>query len=553
MKTIGSLLLTFSFAAGAFAAPVAINSTDFGIKADGVSDDGPIIRAMLEEATKVEGPVELIFPQNKVIAVTSGTDRYVFNLERRKDLTINGRGSEFRLDPHLRFMDAFLCERLVFRDLKVDYLTQPTAPGTIVAIDPAGLTIDVQLDWTDYASKMGGATREDGEQAFFGMVLMNALYGMTKVSHFFVFGAEDLGNGLVRIKSDEKHMCGLEQKIQLGKTWIGLPVPRVAHRHGPGALFRINGCTDVVGEKVEVWSAPWFAFQLFRNAGKLTMDTVNVRPRPGSNKVLSSCRDAFHAKGNRAEMLFDGCILTGLGDDAFNLATHCSRVQTIHSPKELEIRQHFPIQYIPMRAGDTLVVMDPESTEIVGESKIESIREIPANENPASIQTRFIGTAPTLRLKLTHSLPTVEEGMIDWARETANPDSIVRNCTIRRFCRFQTNTRVIGCDVEALMWFYGATVEGPGPEYASVERSVVKSASLGTELSDAVSMTGWQESRKVSPSGAVPRNMLLKQAHVVDNEVWGKVKITMALEAEVRKNTFPSPEGKMLEVSTLTN
>ena len=56
-----SCLFVLGFIFDALAAPVVINAADFGIKADGVSDDGPAIRAMLAEAEKVEGAVELRF------------------------------------------------------------------------------------------------------------------------------------------------------------------------------------------------------------------------------------------------------------------------------------------------------------------------------------------------------------------------------------------------------------------------------------------------------------------------------------------------------------
>lgn len=550
MRRLFSCLFVLGFIFDALAAPVVINAADFGIKADGVSDDGPAIRAMLAEAERVEGAVELRFPENQVIAVKSGTDRYVFNLDRHKDLVIDGRGSEFRLDPKLRFLDAFRCERLNFRNLKVDYLTQPTAPGTIVAIDPEALTIDVKLDWPDYAAKLGGPTKEDGEQAFFGMILLDALYDMTRVRHFFVYGVRDLGKGRVRVKSDHEHIAGLKAKLKLGETRIGLPVPGVAHRHGPGALIRINACVGVTGERVEVWSAPWFAFQLFRNSGKIVMKDVHVRPRPGSGKVLSACRDAFHAKGNRAEMLFEGCVLTGLGDDAFNLATHCSRVRKVISPTEIEILQHFPIQYIPMRAGDTLVVMNPTNNEVVGESRIESIVERPASREPATLETRFMGYAPTLRIRLDAPLFDVQEGMVAWDRETSNPKSTVRDCTIRRSCRFQTNTALMDCDVEAfLMWFYGAELEGPGPEFVSIENSVVKSASLGNSLDYAILISGWEQARLPASYQPDPKTVLLKKVQISKNDIWGKVLVGKALEVEMDGNRYPSPEGKRVSIS----
>jgi hypothetical protein len=525
-----------------------LNASDFEIHADGTTDDGPVIRKMLARAATIDDEVVLAFPRNKVIAVNSGTDRYAFKIHGQKDLIIDGGGSEFRLDPHLRFLDAFNCERLEFRDLKIDYQIQPTAPGTIIAVDAANHIIDVRLDWPQYAPMLGGPTQQDGEQAFFGMILMDALYGMTKVSHFYVNGAEALGGGRVRIASREKDVRGLEEKITLGKTRICLPVPGVAHRYGPGALIRIDHCKDVTGLRTEVWSAPWFAFQIFRNSGTVTMQEVHVRPRPGGSKVLSACRDAFHAKGNWAKLIFDGCILTGLGDDAFNLSTHASRVRKVVSPTELEVSQHFPIQYMPMRVGDTLVVMDPGTNEVVGESRIAAIEEIHHGDHASTFENQFKGRAPTLRLTLSSVILGLQPGLVAWDREASNPDTIVRKCTIRRSCRFQTNVTLDSCDVETFLWFYGASVEGPGPESVTIENSILRSASVEKKLGMAVSISGWEGSKVPDHYPPQPATALLKQVRIAYNEVWGTLRIRKALAVEIIDNRYPSAEGEQVDV-----
>jgi hypothetical protein len=389
-----------------------LNAIDFGLIADGQSDDGPAIRALLEEAVSISGPVTIEFPANRVIIVKTGTERYVFNLNGVSNLTINGNGSEFRLDPYVRFMNLFDCERIIVENLNIDFTLQPTAPATVMSMDQQANTIDVSMDWPSYNELMGGPTEEDGEQAFFGMLLMEGTFDTRQVRHFYVFDTEVLDNGLLRVQSNERGMRYLSGgNLKPGETRIGLPVPGVAHRLGPGALCTINYSSKVLFRNVDVWSAPWFVFNIYRNHGLIRFDSVNVRPRPGSAKVLSSCRDAFHAKGNRGRLEFLNCILSGLGDDSFNIATHSSRIRRVHSEREVEIRQHFPIQYIPILEGDTLVVMNPENNEIIGRSRILSVTEqaVTSQSRPASnYDTQFAGNAPILQLKLEQALPGME-------------------------------------------------------------------------------------------------------------------------------------------------
>ena len=521
-----------------------LDALDFGIHADGVSDDGPAIRAMLEAAAGIDAPLTLRFPKDKVIAVKTATERYVFHLHRREQLTIDGNGSEFVLDPYLRFIDLFDCEQITVRNLQVDYSLQATAPGTVMALDEAAYTVDVQLDWPDYATRLGGPTKEDGEQAFFGMLLLDAPYDVKKVKHFYVFGSEDLGNGRVRIQSDAAHVKGLRKSLKLGETRIGLPVPGLAHRHGPGALCRIDFSGDILFQNVEVWTAPWFSFQLFRNRGDVTMQQVHVRPRPGSGKVLSSCRDAYHAKGNRGQLLFEDCVLSGLGDDAFNISTHCSRIRKINTPTDIEIRQQFPIQYIPFDVGDTLVVMDGANNEIIAERRILAIEEEAvktADRESASYDTQFSGNAPVVRLRLDAPIEGMQVGQVAFDRQSSNPSNIIRGCSMDRSSRFQANVELEKCRIEAFTWFYGDQIEGPGPETVSVRDCEVRAK---------MAFSGWGGSKV--PNDYKPRaeTVMLKSVTLEGNELWGPVTIQKALEVKLSGNRFPSKAGKQLKVQT---
>lgn len=521
-----------------------IDAVDFGLHADGVSDDGPAIRAMLEVAASVEAPIALRFPKDKVIAVKTGTERYVFHLHRREQLTIEGNGCEFVLDPYLCFIDLFDCEQIAVRNLQVDYSLQATAPGTVMALDEAAYTVDVQLDWPDYAARLGGPTDKDGEQAFFGMLLLDAPYEVKKVKHFYVFGSEDLGNGRVRIQSDAAHVKGLRKSLKLGETRIGLPVPGLAHRHGPGALCRIDYSGDILFQNVEIWTAPWFSFQLFRNRGDVTMQQVHVRPRPGSGKVLSSCRDAYHAKGNRGQLLFVDCILSGLGDDAFNISTHCSRIRKIHTSTDIEIRQQFPIQYIPFEVGDTLVVMNGANNEIVAERRILAIEETAvktADRESASYDTQFSGNAPVVRLRLDAPIEGMQVGQVAFDRQSSNPINIIRGCSMDRSSRFQANVELEKCRIEAFTWFYGDPIEGPGPETVSVRDCEVRAR---------MTFNGWGGSKVPSDYEPQVDSAMLKTVTLEGNELWGPVTIQKALEVKLSGNRFPSKAGKQLKLQT---
>jgi hypothetical protein len=527
-----------------------LSAWDFGIAADGKTDDGGAIQQMIARAKELGVPVELRFPEKRVICLTSGVDRYVFPLSDLDGLRINGQGSEFRLAPHLRFLRAERCSDLAITDLSVDFLQQPTTPGTITTVDPVAKTIDVELDHPSMAAKLGGPTDQDGEQAFFGMILLNAIHKTTKVYHFYVDSVTVLSPSVVRITNSRTNWKELKKHVKPGQTRIGLPVPGIAHRYGPGPLFAVDACRDVTVSYVEVWSAPWFTFRLARNEGVVSFRHVNVRPKPGSAKVLSSCRDAIHAKGNRAELLFEDCVLDGLGDDAFNISTHCSRIRAVESPTDIMVSQQFPLGHIPFRKGDAVVFMDPENNRKVAERIVMSVREIPSERE--SRKAPLQPWAPSSKLTLDRPIDKVaKKGLVVWSRESSNPKSVIRRCVIRRSCRLQTPVVMEECDVQSLLWFYGAEIEGPGPESVIIRNSRVKANGLPSNLAQAIVISGWQGSRRrTQPTNT---DAVLQRVRLIDNEIWGSIRISNSLEVELADNRITIPGKTPVEFHHCSN
>ena len=277
------------------------------------------------------------------------------------------------------------------------------------------------------------------------------------------------------------------------------------------------------------------------------MRKVHVRPRPGSDKVLSSCRDAFHAKGNRGQLLFVDCILSGLGDDAFNISTHSSRIRKINTPTDIEIRQQFPIQYIPFEVGDTLVVMDGANNEIVAERRILAIEETAvktADREAASYDTQFTGNAPIVRLRLDAPIEGMQVGQVAFNRQSSNPINIIRGCSMDRSSRFQANVELEKCRIEAFTWFYGDPIEGPGPEMVSVRDCEVRAR---------MTFNGWGGSKVLADYEPQTDSAMLKAVTLDGNELWGPVTIQKALEVKLSGNRFPSKDGKQLKVQSSAN
>jgi thiol-disulfide isomerase/thioredoxin len=354
-----------------------LDAADFGTVGDGIHDDGPAVLKMIDAAKQSGQPATLRFARGKNYHLKTGRERYAFPVEGVSNLTIDGGGSLFTVDSGIRFMRAVGSKHLVVSDLQVDYSPLPFADGVIVAKDAAAGSIDVMVDESFALPPGGGPTKQDGEQAFFAVLWHPGAYSEAGDPYFtrhHFFLREIAGAGpdrIVRLISSDEKIANLIHSIRLNEWQCSIPVRGIAHCFGPGPNILIEKCTDVAFTRVDVWSAPWFAFTVIDNDGSLVFKNVNIRPKPGTRRMTSSWRDGFHIKNNTASLLWDGCTLQGMNDDAFNISCHTSRIRKILTPTRIEISQNYPLGIARMRAGDTLRFyhtgrgVDPGSARIV--------------------------------------------------------------------------------------------------------------------------------------------------------------------------------------------
>jgi hypothetical protein len=453
-----------------------LHATDFGVVADGVTNDGPAILKLIEAARKTNAP-RLIFPKNKVIHVTTGMDRYVLPLQQSADVTVDGNGCTFMLAPHLRMADLTQATKPMLKNFNVDYTVTMFIDSVILAVDANGKYVDVRVLADEQVARLGGPTKEDGEQWFGGFVWCENGDNPKAATHYAVARVEQLGEDRARVFfAGESIPAKISRRIKPGSTRFSLPRPGVAHRYGPGPLFKIHDVVDPHLENIAVWGVPWFALSIYRCEGTGRFINVDVKPRPGSGRLMAGCRDAFHVTANRATLLFDGCDTAGIGDDDYNLCILSSVIDKVISPTEVIIRQKFPIQYCPMRVGETLMVINDQNT-IVGSARITRYDEIPAkNGRPISPGGRF---CPSVRVTLAQPIDGLAKGLTTWSKEAANPHTTLRRCTTAFSNRFQTSVTIEDCTLTCFNWAYGmrgkhGNIEGPGPAFVKIVNSTIR-------------------------------------------------------------------------------
>ncbi|MGL4400809.1 MAG: hypothetical protein ACRCXD_13135 [Luteolibacter sp.] len=524
------LILVASCSRGKSDETKVLIATDFGLVADGVTDDGPAIQKLLDAARAAKQPVTIRFPDKKQIFVATGTERYAFRLDSLEGLGIDGGESTFLVHRDLRFLKATSCENLKIGFLNIDVTPSPVAEAVVIDQAESGKKLKVRLNDAARIGALGGPTSQDGEQAFFGMIWLKGKYATESEHYYFQKVTPVPGEpGVVWLEGEKNLPEWVLGKLALGSTKVSLPIPGVAHRHGPGAMTVIDGCKNVQVEQMETWSAPWFAWEILRNSGELVFRNTHIRPQPGSGRITSSWRDGFHVKGNCGKLLFEGCVLEGMNDDAFNISTHGWRVIDVPAPDLVLVRQIFPIQYMPMQVGGNAFVLSADGTRRLAPAGIREIREIFRKGDRPDL-------APDLELLLDRKLEGLAKDCVVWDMSTSNLDTTIRRCRIGNSCRFQSPVTLDGCESDALLFFYSDTVEGPFPS-GSVVRNCVLRQGRGN-LSNAIAIQGWREGTTASGTPASASAMPLSNIRFENNQIHGGVSASHAASLVFRNNHF---------------
>jgi len=504
---------------------ITLKAASFGAVGDGVADDGPAIGRMVAAASGRSG-VTLRFEPKRTYYIGPAAARYAFDLTGATDLAVDGRGSTFELAPHVRFLRLRGSRQFAMRRLSVDFRPLPFADGEVIGADASGRWVDVRIADGSAKRVCGEPTLQDGEQAWFGMLWADGPYG-TISRHYWLRRVEPgRSPDVVRAyASDDPVEFG---DIVPGKWRISLPAPGIAHRYGPGACLHIRDNETVTMEDVEVWSAPWIAFEVARNTGKITFRRAHVRPKPGSGRLMSTCRDGFHVKGNRAALLWDGCVMSGMTDDAMNISTHTSVVSRVIAPDRIEVRQKFPLLHMPWRIGSELVAADEAAKRLLGSARVTRVET-----GPEPPPTQGEPAAPISVLTLDRSLQALQPGTMVWDARSSNPNTTIRDCRIEMSCRLQSPVTLERCDVTALLWFYAEPIEGPFPGPVTVRRCTLRRG-RGNPV-HAVVCSGRSGSKEAD--GSLPPRAI-HDLTFEDNEIWGGFAIEGAEGVRAVGNRF---------------
>jgi hypothetical protein len=419
----------------------------YGAKGDGKTDDGLAFERLLDAVRQQGGDSVIDLAPGKTYRIVGATRHqwpqdgsisYVLDLPSHTKLL--GNGAELLLAPDRRAVWLVGVDDVAVCDVDIDYSPLPFAQGTVKTIRDI-TTIDVEIDQEYAAQEFALLAMSDPppNPPFFGKV---KLVDGTFVN-IYIFRILPTDPHTVRVTAiDDKQFSGL---VTGGNERVVLPVFTVGQRDPD--TFHVYNSAGVTFQNVRLFSAPLMATAVRQNIGPVSFLGVKIMTRPGTNRLISSWRDAFHVTDNRAPALFDSCYIDSPQDDGFNVCSLWSTITKVVPDQENVIEIAL--------TGDTLLPEKGDTLELCA-----------ADGGVLGTVTVTSSDTATCRLGLARDIPGLAVGQRVISINASNPGTTIRNTRIVGTSLRLRSPGITfeGNDVDGgLTWIYADDVEGPVP------------------------------------------------------------------------------------------
>ncbi|MEM6260833.1 MAG: right-handed parallel beta-helix repeat-containing protein [Planctomycetota bacterium] len=472
-----------------------LHVSSFGAVGDGVHNDAPAIRQAIQAAIDAGSGTTLSFDERTYRLGPSGDLHYQFKLDGVKGLRIQGNGATLLNTPEHGIFETVRCTDVEIGGFVVDYDPLPFTQGTITRINPAQNSFLLEI--ADGYEVPSADTRFSRWSSVMDPNERHRRWDLKM--HLFYKGVEPVPGSprTVRVTVDPQWQDDLKP-INRGDRFF------LSFRRGPGGSnFRVTESTDCTFHDIKFYATRYgMAFGVRSNEGRITLRRIEIRFKPGTDRLIASHRDGMHCKDNKIGPLIEDCYFEGLKDDSLNIGGNTGMARSVISSRV------FDLMGAPFRPDDEVLVFDPDSGQALARTKV-------VNVEPGRVELAHAIRGVVPGTKKPHQDRTSTH-FYNLSRSSA--DFIVRNCTFKAQRRHAMliraprglieNNTIDGVGGSAVFAGNeaGSFYEGPFPEGLVIRNNTIRNTQLPAI---------WLLTSSLSGEGRLTRDIRLENNNIL--------------------------------------
>ena len=347
----------------------SVSSRSFDIVPDVDEDMGPAFQNMLHTAIAAGTPLEIVLEPGKYRIGGAISHNAAITIEGASHLIIRGSGNNTEIiltEPRQGGFFFANCRDVWIEDLVIDHDPVPYTQGHI-------MLVNAEEGWFDLITQEGYPSL--AEPWFAEAPKPYGQWGM-------IFDPNE-----PKLKAGAADFIFMESWRQLGKrAWRLHPVKeqwerlndmqhgdRFVHmaRHGKGGAAFFYRSKECGVRNITVYASQSLAVGTVAS-DRITVDSMTVARRPGTDRLLSTNSDGVHCQQNLRGPIIENCHFESMADDSVNIYYYPNTVTGVVSDTVIRATRHGAI-----KAGDLLQFFEPGAGRVLAEVEVAKVEDAP--------------------------------------------------------------------------------------------------------------------------------------------------------------------------------
>ncbi len=373
-----------------------INIGDYGLKPNSTDNAIPYLEKALNDAKQYPS-CTIIFPKGNYNFHPVMPDGYsdslyiAIKIKGLKNLTIDGRESEFIYHGKTIPFKINGCENLVFKNFSIDYDRPMVTQGEFVFVSDSAIYLKIdklQYPYEIVNNKvwyLGEGWRSD--KCKYNQLFDKNTGNIVPKTHddpvgdFYTHDAYEVESGVICFKGPF--------------NWTTRPeVTNVVTMYNfiyAANTFQFEKCRNIVIENIKIYhGGSLTAFGT--STENVTIDNMDIVARQSKGRLFSNMADGIHLKGCKGLIKIENCEYNGSGDDFVNVHNMYGAIKNRLSETKLLVRS---FKAFTFASGDSVWFVDHVSGKRLSTNKIKAVINKSGSEWAGEFELEFCNNIPS--------------------------------------------------------------------------------------------------------------------------------------------------------------